>query len=161
VRTKEEFSITGIDVLVQEQVQIMVQHLDRTEKQAVNLVEDNSLNVLPKLVEAGVTFDLILVDGDHNYHTVKQELNYLDKISRPHTIVIVDDYSGRWSDRDLFYSERPGYENVKCATPHVDTEKHGVKSAVDEWLAANERWSGAKELPGEPIVLRQNQKFTR
>ena len=70
-------------------------------------------------------------------------------------LVVCDDYEGRWSERDLWYSERDGYQDVKAATPRVETEKHGVKAAVDEWLAAHPQWQKSQPIKGEPVVLRR------
>jgi len=152
-RTRQQFIAVGVDVLVQEQVQLMLAHLDRAEQQQAYLIEGNSLEVLPKMVEQGMKFDVLLLDGDHNYHTVSQELTHLEALTHPHAIVIVDDVFGRWSERDLFYAEREGYENIKTATQRVDTEKHGVKVAVDEWIEMNPNWQLSQPIAGEAVLL--------
>lgn len=153
-RVKPSFFALGVDILVQEQVKIMVQNLDFTPQQQVFLREENSLTLLPKLAEQGLKFDLLLLDGDHNYHTVSNELKLLDDLVLPHGIVIIDDYDGRWSDKDLWYANRPGYENVSIATQKVDSEKHGVKPAVDEFLSSNTQWRMEKPIAtGEPVLL--------
>jgi predicted O-methyltransferase YrrM len=152
-RTRPEFLAMGVDILIQEQVQLMVANLDLTPKQSAYLIQGNSLEVLPKVVGQGLKFDVLLLDGDHNYHTVSKELEHLEALTQPHSIVIIDDYDGRWAEKDLWYAERPGYEEVKAATPRVDTDKHGVKAAVDEYLATHSSWKTARPIPGEPIVL--------
>lgn len=154
-RAKKEFFMLGVDVLVQEQVKIVCQNLDLTPTQQSFLIEGNSLDVLPKMVNEGMKFDVVLLDGDHNYHTVSRELQFLDQISYPHTIVVIDDYSGRWATQDLFYSERAGYEEVKNTTQRIDTEQHGVKPAVDEFLASNKNWTYSVPVHGEPIMLQR------
>lgn len=152
-RTKEQFLAVGVDILLQEQVQVMLAHLDLQPKQSAYLFEGNSLKVLPEMANQGMKFDVVLLDGDHNYHTVSSELRLLERLVHDHSIIVVDDYDGRWSERDLWYAERPGYEDVKVATPKVDTDKHGVKPAVDEWLQEHPEWQLVKPVPGEPIVL--------
>jgi predicted O-methyltransferase YrrM len=152
-RTREAFFLIGIDVMVQEQMAITMRNLDLQGSQQAYLIQDSSLNVLPTFVEQDIKFDLVLLDGDHNYHTVSKELTYLSEIVKPNGIVIIDDYDGRWADRDLWYAEREGYENVAAATKKVDTEKHGVKTAVDEYLAAHPEWKTKKLFEGEPILL--------
>src|SRR5579864_4576553 len=136
-RTRENFLLVGVDILIQEQVRVMMQHIDLIPSQQAFCVEGNSLEVLPKMIDQGMAFDVLLLDGDHNYHTVQQEMQHVEKLVKPGGIVICDDYDGRWSERDLWYAEREGYEDVKHATPKVDTEKHGVKAAIDEWLEAH------------------------
>ena len=152
-RTRERFVTVGVDVLVQESVKLMMANLDLQAEQQAFCIESNSLDVLPKLIEQGLKFDVVLLDGDHNYHTVSRELEHLEAITYPHSLVVVDDYNGRWAEKDLWYSEREGYENVKSATPKVETEKHGVKAAVDEWLESHPEWQKAQPIPGEPIIL--------
>jgi len=152
-RTRPTFTAIGVDIMVQEQVQVMLQHIDKQAGQNAYLLEGNSLEVLPKMADQGMQFDVLLLDGDHNYHTVKQEMALLDRLVKPKGIIICDDYDGRWSDRDLWYAEREGYEDNKHATTKVDTEKHGVKPAIDEWLEANPNWQKAKPIGGEPVLL--------
>ncbi len=152
-RSKPEFLAVGVDILIQEQVSLMLQHLDLQPQQLAYLLQGNSLEVMPKMAAQGMKFDVVLLDGDHNYHTVAQELVHLEALTHPHSIVLIDDYEGRWSDRDLWYAERPGYEDVKEATARIDTDKHGVKPAVNEWLSAHPEWHLSKPVQGEPIVL--------
>lgn len=152
-RACEKFLAIGVDVKVQEQVAIMLNNLDRSPEQQAFLVQGNSLEVLPRLVEQGLSFDILLLDGDHNYYTVAKELESLEKLVRPGGIVVIDDYHGRWSEKDLWYSEREGYEEVKDVTQKVDTEKHGVRAAVDEWLTKNGTWQLTQPIQGEPVVL--------
>lgn len=152
-RTRQQFLVVGVDVKVQEQVVTVLSHFDLGPSQQAFCVEGNSLDVLPRLVRAGMRFDVVLVDGDHNYHTVSQELQSLEDLAHPQALVICDDYHGRWSERDLWYSERDGYQEVAAATRRVHTDKQGVKAAVDEWLATHPSWSASSLLTGEPIVL--------
>jgi predicted O-methyltransferase YrrM len=153
VRTRPQFVAIGVDILVQDQVKLMLQNIDRTPQQQAYCIEGNSLEVLPKMVDQGMKFDVLLLDGDHNYHTVSEELKHLEALTRPGAIVICDDYDGRWSERDMFYAERPGYEDVKIATPKVETDKHGVKPAIDEWLEEHPTWQKSQPIPGEPVLL--------
>lgn len=150
-RCHPEFSAVGIDVLIQPQVRIMLENLDLTAQQSAFLIEENSLTALPKLNDR--TFDIVLLDGDHNYHTVSQELVMLEGMVAPGGAIIVDDYDGRWSTNDLWYAERDGYAGVTNTTKRVETTQHGVKPAVDEWLASRPMWKAHKLMQGEPIVL--------
>lgn len=152
-RTRENFLLVGVDILIQEQVRVMMQHIDLIPSQQAFCVEGNSLEVLPKMIDQGMSFDVLLLDGDHNYHTVKQEMQHLDKLVKPGGIVICDDYDGRWAERDLWYADREGYEDNKHATAKVDTDKHGVKPAIDEWLETHPEWQKAQPIKGEPIML--------
>lgn len=149
------FSAIGIDVLVQPQVRIMLDNLDLTGNQSAFLIEENSLSALPKLNDR--TFDIILLDGDHNYHTVSQELVMLEGLINPGGAIIVDDYHGKWGTTDLWYAERDGYAGVSHTTKRVETLQRGVKPAVDEWLASRPLWKAHKMMEGEPVVLLKDQ----
>lgn len=152
-RVKKEFRIIGIDVIVQDSVSITANNLDLLPDQKASLVTGNSVEAMPELVRVGAKFDLILIDGDHNYHTVTQELAHVCGLVSDIGMIIMDDYNGAWSEQDLWYSERPGYEGVSGATQRVESEKQGVKAAVDDWLTRNEDWTKVELMKGEPVVL--------
>lgn len=152
-RTRPQFIVVGLDVKVQEQVNIVLSHLDLQEGQQAFCIEGSSLDVLPKIISQNLKFDVVLIDGDHNYHTVSHELRMLEDLITPDAMVICDDYSGRWSERDLWYSERDGYQDVPGATKRVHTNKQGVKAAVDEWIASHPGWRAHQILIGEPVML--------
>jgi SAM-dependent methyltransferase len=152
-RTRPEFCVFGVDIKVQEAVKIMLSNLDLQPTQHVYFFEENSLSLLPKMAEECMKFDVVLIDGDHNYHTVSEEMKHVEAITHQNSIVICDDYEGRWSERDLFYADRADYVDVKLATKKVETEKHGVKPAIDEWLESHQEWQKAQPIKGEPILL--------
>lgn len=155
--TKEKFIVMGIDVMMQEQLVLTMGHLGLSELQQLFLIQDNSLNMLPRLVEQGAKFDLVFIDGDHNYHTVSRELETLESLTHPHSVVIIDDYEGRWSDKDLWYAKRTEYKENELVTKPVKGDKHGVKPAVDEFLAAHPDWKSIRPIPGEPILITRAQ----
>jgi predicted O-methyltransferase YrrM len=163
VRTKQKFDITGVDIMVQEQLAVMAANIDLASlEQKIRLYQENSLSLMPKITEEirlgnRKPFDVMLIDGDHNYYTVQKELSLLNDLTHENSIVIIDDYAGRWSERDLHYFDRPEYVNCKIATPKVDTEKHGVRPAVDEFLDTNLNWKTAQPINGEPVVLFRNR----
>ena len=108
----------------------------------------NSLNILPALVDLNketnaLVFTCILVDGDHNYYTVKKELDYLLNFADKYTIFLCDDYYGKWSEKDLYYSERGHHKDI-AATERRHTLKRGVKAAVDEFLEENSNYKLSK-----------------
>ncbi len=154
----ESFLYVGVDIDVQESLQLTVRYLGPSVFNNTHMLQGNSLDVLPKLVEQNMKFDVILLDGDHNYHTVSNELKYLDALVDTTGIVVVDDYDGKWSTRDLWYAERPGYEKNESATRPVTTEKQGVKPAVDEWMQEHPTWHMAKPIQnGEPVLISREQ----
>jgi len=154
-RAKKKFEFVGVDVLIQEPLLITLRNIDVSKEQKISLFQDNSLNILPKFVENSFKFDVVLLDGDHNYFTVSKELEHLNDLVSDGGLVIIDDYHGRWAEKDLWYAERDGYEKVETATKKVETQKHGVKPAVDEFLLSNSHWETFTLMNGEPIVLRK------
>lgn len=152
-RFHKSFDYTGVDVLLQESLIITLNNLDLRSGQNVSLMQKNSLEALPDFVKKSNKFDLVLIDGDHNYYTVADELSHLNSITHDRSLVIIDDYEGRWSEKDLWYSDREEYKKVDIATKAVATEKHGVKPAVDEFLESNPQWIKTAPIPGEPVVL--------
>jgi cephalosporin hydroxylase len=152
-RSYQKFVAVGVDIIIQDHLPVIIGNTDRTNTQNVYLIQGNSLEVLPKLKAGGLTFNIVLLDGDHNYYTVSKELEELEGITTQKSIVVIDDYEGRWSDKDLWYSERPGYESVGQASKKVETEKHGVKAAVEDWLITHPHWTKTAPIVGEPVVL--------
>jgi predicted O-methyltransferase YrrM len=156
-RFHESFEFTGVDVLLQESLLVMLRNIDVSSTQRLFLYQDSSLNVLPKLTETSKKFDVVLLDGDHNYYTVSKELQYLDLLTSDDSLILIDDYHGRWSEKDLWYSEKEGYESADKATKRIDTEKRGVKPAVDDFLMKNSNWELLTPIPGEPVMLRRKK----
>lgn len=153
-RTRQQFVLIGVDILVQESLSIILNNLDLQPQQQCRLIQQNSLTLLPMLVQEQMKFDVVLIDGDHNYHTVKKELKFLNDLTHKHSMVIIDDVYGRWENRDMWYSEREGYENVEIASQKVLSEKQGCNAAVNEFLENDQSWQAYRFIAtGEPVVL--------
>jgi predicted O-methyltransferase YrrM len=156
-RTHQEFDYHCVDILFQERLKIMLANMPLGQDQRLMFFVQNSLyflkeNAIPK----GMKYDLILIDGDHNYHTVSQELQLIEPLLDPNTVIIVDDYHGRWSEKDLWYAERDTHSDdgvQAIATKKQDSDKQGVKPAVDEFLQRHPDYRGVSPIQGEPIVL--------
>lgn len=92
------------------------------------LVKDLSLNILPQLD----TFDVILIDGDHNYYTVYHELKILEEKckNKAFPLIFLHDVSWPYARRDLYYN--PDNIPSNAINPY---EKKGIlygKKALDE-----------------------------
>tara|TARA_R100000008_G_C3565849_1_gene159100 strand:- start:642 stop:1325 length:684 start_codon:yes stop_codon:yes gene_type:complete len=167
---------TGIDVLLRDHVIIGASHINElnwnpshtpNEHTAglVDLIQRNSLEVLPALVEGPVRYSLALIDGDHNYHTVKKELELVSQVVVPeHGIIICDDYNGPgglqdeyFSELDNFYKETGGNKNVDNLVKREDCnsgDRVGVKGAVDEFVEQNKEWTLINvNQNNEPVIL--------
>lgn len=169
----DDFEYIGVDVkmnpAVMNGVDQMAQVIFRKDSQNnpnVKMYQVNSLTILPMMVAENDKFDIIFLDGDHNYFTVSNELQLAENLCNPWSIIVCDDYYGRYSEKDLFYSEREAYENLRAnrdntpelspdgsyiidphsATPPIRIHedgilKQGVKTAVDEFIIGrNQMW---------------------
>ena len=150
-----KFDVYGVDVLISDELRQTLEKIQLCEGQKLSLFCENSLTILPRLVEENKKFDVMLIDGDHNYYTVSQELSYIERLVNfdDDPIVVLDDYSTKWATRDLWYSSRPGYEKNEIASKVVSTEKHGVKIAIDEFVHSSKKWK-RDTSNGEFVVLK-------
>jgi len=145
------FRYDGVDIKVQSQVKDLITNMARIfyfqfepaiKAYNVRFFERNSLDLLPKLIEFGEKYNLILLDGDHNYHTVYNELMLVDKMTMPSTLIICDDYNTKWAYEELYYSERKEYANNLLATPKQDSEKKGVRPAIEDFVKQSKnKWA--------------------
>ena len=87
-------------------------------------------------------FDVVLIDGDHNYDTVAEELSHLNSLTHNMSLVICDDYGGKHAGKDNFYINKKTHANLKHVSKDLDTglDKGGVTKAVDEFIAMNKNW---------------------
>ena len=162
----DEFLYVGIDILVRpepvEQIvqmkNISVAEIDGYSGRDVVLFQQNSLDWLSLQVanKSDTKYDIVFIDGDHNYYTVMNELNFIQHLVNPDSIIVCDDYSTRWGDRDLFYSQRDGYSDIEIATPFQASDKKGLKSAINDFVNLNPMWSGWCYRGTDPIILYRN-----
>lgn len=120
----------------------------------INSIEwlENVTKLIPENESNGFV-DIAFIDGDHNYYTVSKELNLVKKILKPESIILCDDYNGKWATRDGFYSEAESHKDISAATPRKSSEKEGVKNAVNDFLIENPNWRGWSNPNVDPILL--------
>ena len=78
-----------------------------------------------------------MLDGDHNYHTVYKEMQLIEEvIMKPTSIVVIDDFLGKWATKDMWYSEKSEYADIDKATPKPEEspEREGVQNAVLDFI---------------------------
>lgn len=145
---------TALDIRRDETLVEMLAHFLKTSNQRFKYEIENSLTWLPK---CNKQFDIILIDGDHNYKTVSQELSNLPRLLRPAGVAICDDYqNSKWSEKDLYYSTRESHKDIEIATPPEETEKQGVRAAVDDFIKNNPGWGLATPVEiSEAVVIRR------
>ena len=97
-----------------------------------------SLEVLPELEYCGAYF----VDGDHNYHTVRNELACIQRtaaaVGAASPVIFVHDVGWPWGRRDMYY--QPG--TVPAEAAHPASDRLGVHLAGDELIDGGLRAPG-------------------
>lgn len=146
--THSSFLYEGVDIIIRPDVSWTIDSMS-PPREFITLYEMNSLDFLKQNKNI---YDVVLIDGDHNYYTVSKELSYLNAITHNNSLVIIDDYHGKWAEKDLWYGEKDEF-NSKHATKRVETDKCGVKPAVDDFLKENKQWTKNISWDGEPVVL--------
>ena len=68
------------------------------------LVLAPSLEALPQLRAAGERFDCAIVDGDHNWYTVFNELEGLRPMMQPRGVILLHDVAWPYARRDMYYA---------------------------------------------------------
>jgi hypothetical protein len=125
---------------------------------------DLSLNVLPDLPAV----DAALIDGDHNWYTVFNELRLLSETARaaeaPLPLLVLHDVGWPYGRRDLYYvpeqipeefrqpyaaqgmlrgqselAERGGLNPTNCNATHEGGPRNGVMTAVDDFIDGYDR----------------------
>ena len=149
------FIYHGVDLLLRDHVRLIGHYTFKIKETEIKFFEENSLSYLKNCKEK---YDIILVDGDHNYPTVSEECKFIKSLMKSNdSLIIFDDYTGRWSNRDLYYSDREEYtENNKFIDLDRSNDKKGVAPAVDEFLESNKDMSSFVLMQGEPICIIHN-----
>jgi SAM-dependent methyltransferase len=120
-----------------------------------------SLNALPLLKD----FDAILIDGDHNWHTVYNELKIIENNfqGKKYPVIFLHDVAWPYARRDMYYNpqtipanyrhpyKRSGVllnnakliQNALNSTCYhaiyENTEKNGILTAVEDFLSESKR----------------------
>ena len=146
----DKFHYVGIDVRFDTMLGEQIAQLskvsfmnvgDYASNKNIQLLEMNSLEFLKNVnsinkddPQQKLKFDLILIDGDHNYDTVFNELSMIQELCHNWTVIVCDDYNGRFAETDLFYVEKDEYKDNKNLYPAKRRSKKGVRPAVDDWI---------------------------
>ena len=132
----QNYHYVGVDVLITQEVRCIQQYSMVHSTNKFETIEQNSIDYLNNCEEV---FDIILLDGDHNYDTVKKECKNLTRIMHDDTLIIFDDYHGKFTNSDYFYKTmKPTHKHVTSLTdPVIHKDFTGVKPAVDQFVEQN------------------------
>ena len=90
-------------------------------------------------------FELYLIDGDHNYYSVSQELASIHRYFKPGDMVLFNDVAGAWSRRDLYYDPDLIPDEFK------GRRKQGVLTAIQDFLSS---------VNGKRLLWRKNCPYS-
>ena len=90
--SNKNINLVSFDIGQHNYTKLGKKFIDQTYPGRHTLVIGNSLNTVPKFIQdTNKKFDLIFIDGGHDYNTAKGDLLNCKKLSHPKTIVILDD----------------------------------------------------------------------
>jgi predicted O-methyltransferase YrrM len=103
------------------------QYIDYTYPNRHTLILGDSTETLPKYINhnPGKTFDLIFIDGGHDYRIANADLENCKKLANKDTIVILDDtiFTSGWEQH---YTIGPTQAWVEHLNNHTITEINRV-----------------------------------
>jgi len=93
-----------------------------------SVLKGTSLEKLPNLND---NFDAILIDGDHNYYTVFNELRYVEELDllAEGGIILLHDICDPYGRKDFFYNS----DSIPSEGKQPD-RKQGVLTAVEDFM---------------------------
>jgi Methyltransferase domain len=104
----------------------------------VTVMQGTSLEVLPELRDK---FDCMLMDGDHNWYTVYNELTIISKLNMvlPGGMIFFHDVGWPWGRRDMYYQPevipaeyRHQYDSRGIVPGHSELSENGVAREVQK-----------------------------
>ena len=160
---KVKFHYIGVDILWNKDLAEQLNNMGGVVlnspdgRDNVSIFKQNSLDFLPMLISESpdLLFDLVLLDGDHNYETVFKEMEHLGKITHDHSLCIADDYNGKWSGRDGFYMDHVDHKKDDHKKLKRDRGRQGVNNAIDDYvdLDVNGLWTINNFDEADPVYL--------
>ena len=91
LQSSDKSYVVSVDIGFHHYVKFGYYFLKKKYKNRIKLLIGNSKEVLPQLVRSNKKFDLIFIDGGHDYDVVKSDLNNALKMSDKNTLIVVDD----------------------------------------------------------------------
>lgn len=91
--SNKNIKLVSFDIGYHHYVKLGKEFIDNNYPNRHELILGNSLDSIPEYINKNnnKTFDLIFIDGGHDYNTAKKDLLNCKKLSHKNTIVIMDD----------------------------------------------------------------------
>ena len=87
--SNNKINLVSFDIGTHEYIQIGKEFIDKTYPNRHNLIIGDSNATIPNYNEK--QFDIIFIDGGHDYDTVKNDLTNCKKLSHKNTLIVLDD----------------------------------------------------------------------
>lgn len=153
--------------------------------ESFDFYEDTSINSLPLIKD----YDIVLIDGDHNWYTVYNELKIIEKSNAADSfpMVLLHDVAWPYARRDVYYNpenippefrhphkkagmkrgyspllEKGGANASLYNAMHEGGEKNGVLTAVEDFLNETKRnltFKMTEKSHGLGIIFQSNKSL--
>lgn len=151
----KSFELHEVDIFVRPEIEITIKQFVHLDGQILKIFQQNSLDYLKSCKEK---YDIVMIDGDHNYYTVSNELEFIhENNSHDNTLIFCDDATTKWSNQDLYYANRDEYADNSLATKPQTTEKHGVGTAIEDFLAKHPVWKRYSFIENGSVILSKSE----
>lgn len=128
LKNNKDIMLTSFDLCVHNYLNLAKEYIDINYPNRHKLIRGNSIETVPKYIadNVGYKFDLIFIDGAHDYNTANMDLLNCMKLAKDTTIVILDDtiHTNGW---DKWYTIDPTrvwkdnlLKNVITEINHID-----------------------------------------
>jgi predicted O-methyltransferase YrrM len=100
LENNKDLYLTSFDLGIHYTVIPAKEYIDRTYSNRHKLILGDSKITLPNFINENkdIKYDIIFIDGGHDYETVKSDMNNCIKLSHKDTIILMDDtyFTGEW-----------------------------------------------------------------
>jgi len=100
LKNNPNLNLVSFDIGSSYYVQTAKEYIDKEYPGRFTLIIGDSVQTVPRYINdnKGKTFDLIFIDGNHEYAFAKKDIDNCKQLSNKDTIIIVDDimYDERW-----------------------------------------------------------------